>query len=613
MNETRGAFIVIEGTDGSGKSTQFELIRKRLEDTGYDVAVFKFPRYDNASSYFVRRYLNGDYGKADDVGPYSSSLFYALDRFEASGEIRQALEQGKVVLCDRFTGSNMAHQGTKIENPEQRRGFFIWLDNLEFEMLRIPRPDISFILRVSPDIAHRLMAEKQRDIHESDLSHLERAAAVYDDMAQLFPKDFQRIDCVRSGELLDIDTVNLMLWEKIHPLLPSAPIKTTADKAQTVKPTASTEEVPAKEEPQPTKQLVLENTSGLVAQKIERLVPGAEIEVPDIPSVFIPERLVPDAEKEYRSKTDTLLGLYAKLVAGLAKRGISTQEARRHASLALPVAASRKITVEADDPNLEELVLALLNDPLAEAQAAGANLFSQALRAKSKSFKNADEPVKRQVGSGIKALANEYLSENNIGEQPPVQLTAAWPRNELDLVPEMLYEHSNLPLNILRDRVASWPIDRKLSVFEKYMENQAGPVLERVHYSWDIQSSYSVFRELQTHASEALEIQPLTPRYGFAMPELIEEAGLSDTFEKCFDLSLALFSALQSAGHQADAQYATLSGHSQRWKMTQNATQAISLIKLVGTSPEAQKTLEQMRLEIIERHPAIGESIKSTP
>ncbi len=611
MNETRGAFIVIEGTDGSGKSTQFELVRDKLESAGYDVAVFKFPRYDNASSYFVRRYLNGDYGKADDVGPYSSSLFYALDRFEAAGEIRQALNEGKIVLCDRFTGSNMAHQGTKIDNAEQRRGFFIWLDNLEFEMLRIPRPDISFILRVSPDIAHNLMAEKKRDIHESDLSHLERAAAVYDDMAQLFPKDFQRIDCVRSGELLDIDTVNLMLWEKIHPLLPAAPAKKPAAKAQAANPaTATAEEAPTEEKPAATKQLVLENASGLVAQKVERLVPGAKIETPDIPSVFTPERLVPDAEMEYRAKTDTLLGLYAKLVAGLAKRGISAREARQHASLALPVAASCKITIEADDPDLEELVLALLNDPLSEAQAAGASLFSQALKAKSKSFKSTDKPAKRLGGNGIKALADEYLSENHIGEQPPVQLTAAWPRNELDLVPEMLYEHSNLPLNTLRDRVSSWPIDRKLSVFEKYIDgNHNGPVLERAHYSWDIQSSYSVFRELQTEASEALEIQPLTPRYGFGMPDLIDEAGLGDTFEKCFDLSLELFSKLQATGHQAEAQYITLNGHSQRWKMTQNAAQAISQQKKSSDNPETQKILGMMREKIAESHPGIADAI----
>ena len=138
MEKRDGVFIVIEGSDGSGKATQAKLIRDRLEAAGYTVETFDFPRYDQPSSYFVKRYLEGAYGQSYEVGPYTSSLFYALDRFEAAPQIREALQQGKIVISNRFTGSNMAHQGTKIGNAEQRRGFFIWLDNLEFEMLRIP-------------------------------------------------------------------------------------------------------------------------------------------------------------------------------------------------------------------------------------------------------------------------------------------------------------------------------------------------------------------------------------------------------------------------------------------------------------------------------------------
>jgi len=232
MTMRAGTFIVIEGTDGSGKGTQFELLKERLIKEGYNVATFDFPRYDEPSSYFVKRYLNGDYGQADDVGPYTSSLFYALDRFEAATDIRAALDAGKIVICNRFTGSSMAHQGTKFTHAEERRGYFIWLDNLEFEMLRIPRPDISFVLRVPAAIAQSLVdqkgersyTDKKRDIHEADLSHLERAVTVYDDMTQLFPKDFQRIDCVRSDKLLDIEAVQSLLWEKVAPLLPPPPV-----------------------------------------------------------------------------------------------------------------------------------------------------------------------------------------------------------------------------------------------------------------------------------------------------------------------------------------------------------------------------------------------------
>ena len=186
MKDNTGTFIVIEGTDGSGKGTQFRLLADRLTEAGYEVATFDFPQYDKSSSYFVREYLNGKYGTADEVGPYTGSLFYALDRFEAANDIRKALSEGKIVLANRFVGSNMAHQGTKFQHAEERRGYFIWLDNLEFEMLRVPRPDISFVLRVPAEIAQELVdqketrnyTDKKRDIHEVDLSHMQRALQV---------------------------------------------------------------------------------------------------------------------------------------------------------------------------------------------------------------------------------------------------------------------------------------------------------------------------------------------------------------------------------------------------------------------------------------------------
>lgn len=606
--ERRGTFIVIEGSDGSGKATQLKLIRDRLEAAGHQVETFDFPRYDEPSSYFVKRYLNGEYGSADEVGPYTSSLFYALDRFEAGPKIRAALADGKVVISNRFTGSNMAHQGTKIGNAEQRRGFFIWLDNLEFEMLRIPRPDISFILRVPAEVSQKLMeGREEHDIHEADLAHLQRTVAVYDDMAQLFPKDFQRIDCVRSGQLADIETINSMLWEKISPLLPPPTTNKPSAKAQNSQAApAVTDKSKASETPT-SQYLTLENASGLLIQKIERLTGDVVVNHPDIPSIYVPPKLVPDAEKDYASKASTLLGLYAKLVAGLAKHGINAQEARQAAANALPIAATATVRINAGNLNLEELIINLINDDLPEAQTAGANLFAQAIKLNLEQFKNAGKPAKRTAPAAVKALAEEFLAENHIGDQPPVQLSAVWPRNEIDLVADMLYEHSSLPLSTIQDRIASWPLNRRLAVFEAYIgDANPGSALQKAHYSWDILSPYSVFRELQKYPAEALEIQSLTPRYGYDIPELIEEAGLADTFEKCFDLSLELYSILQQAGHHQAAQYAVLRGHNQRFKMTQNAAQILKMQKRPDTNPDTAKLLAQIQDKLAEAHPIIA-------
>src|SRR5665213_680258 len=153
MNK-RGILIVLEGSDGSGKTTQFNLLSERLKATGYDVSVFDFPRYDKDSSYFIKQYLNGNYGPASTISPYTASLFYALDRYEAAKDIRQQLAQGKIVICNRYVGSNMAHQGAKFGDPAEQRGFFVWEDNLEFQMLNIPRPDISLFLRVPAEVSY---------------------------------------------------------------------------------------------------------------------------------------------------------------------------------------------------------------------------------------------------------------------------------------------------------------------------------------------------------------------------------------------------------------------------------------------------------------------------
>src|SRR3990167_2182385 len=117
----KGIFLAIEGTDGSGKGTQTKLLAERLKNEGFEVAEFDFPRYSEPSSHFIQEYLNGVYGTSEEVGPYTGSLFFALDRYEAAPQIRKALSEGKVVLANRFTGSNMAHQGTKFVHAEERR------------------------------------------------------------------------------------------------------------------------------------------------------------------------------------------------------------------------------------------------------------------------------------------------------------------------------------------------------------------------------------------------------------------------------------------------------------------------------------------------------------
>lgn len=223
-----GVFIVLEGSDGSGKGTQFRLLAERLKAVGHEVAVFDFPRYDEPSSHFVRRYLNGEYGPASEVSPYTASIFYALDRYEASPHIKKAIGSGKVVLANRYVGSNMAHQGTKFSKLAEQRGFFMWADSLEYQLLGIPRPNINLFLKVPAEISFELIAkktlrgytDKKRDEHEADLEHIKKAVSTYDLLCKLLPRDFKEIDCTRDGQLLTIVEINDKIWESLKPLLP---------------------------------------------------------------------------------------------------------------------------------------------------------------------------------------------------------------------------------------------------------------------------------------------------------------------------------------------------------------------------------------------------------
>ena len=222
----RGIFIVIEGSDGSGKSTQFSLLKEFFEKQGKQVKTYKFPRYEKPSAHFVTSYLNGLYGNANSLGAHTPSLFYALDRFEAGRDIRKDLEEGSIVLCDRYVGSNMAHQGQKIDDAKERRSYFDWVHNLEFEMLGIPKPDANIVLIMPAEIASQLMEKRekrdytsmQKDIHEADINHLKRAVATYEELCRLFPDTFTAVRGTSEGTLKQIEDVHLEITQLLRPL-----------------------------------------------------------------------------------------------------------------------------------------------------------------------------------------------------------------------------------------------------------------------------------------------------------------------------------------------------------------------------------------------------------
>ncbi len=219
---TRGKFIVIDGSDGTGKTTQIKLLVKKLTKSGLKVRVEDFPQYGKKSAGPVEDYLNGSYGSATALGAYIPSIFYAVDRFAAAERIRKHLNAGFVVLSNRYVTSNMAHQGSKIKNASARSKYFKWLTDLEYSFFKIPKPDIEIILHLPAKISSKLIKQrgpkfflgyKKLDIHEADLQHLAVAEKVYLEIARKFK--FPVISGFVNNKLLSPKEIN----DKIYAII----------------------------------------------------------------------------------------------------------------------------------------------------------------------------------------------------------------------------------------------------------------------------------------------------------------------------------------------------------------------------------------------------------
>lgn len=202
-----GKLIVFEGTDGSGKSTQFARMCQRLEEEGVPFHRIVFPQYDQPSSALVRMYLGGEFGGSPgDVNPYASSSFYAVDRFASYrkvwGEYYQA---GGLVLADRYTTSNAVHQSSKLAPPE-REAFFRWLADFEYGALGLPRPDLVLWLDMPTQLAVNNLRRRERvthtigDIHEVDAAYLSACRDAAAQAADFF--GWRRVACTDGGGAL---------------------------------------------------------------------------------------------------------------------------------------------------------------------------------------------------------------------------------------------------------------------------------------------------------------------------------------------------------------------------------------------------------------------------
>jgi len=215
-----GKLIVFEGIDGSGKSTQFDMMCQRLTDEIFRFKRLVFPRYSEPSSALIKMYLGGDFGEnPDSVNAYAASSFYAVDRYASFiQDWRDYHESGGLILTDRYTTSNALHQGAKVP-PEQRKHFFKWLYEYEFNLLGLPYPDLVVFMDIDADFALTRLERRQTetgtdaDIHEKDKTYLKNCAESGKQAAEQF--GWHRINCVENGVERDPSEIHNEIYNKI--------------------------------------------------------------------------------------------------------------------------------------------------------------------------------------------------------------------------------------------------------------------------------------------------------------------------------------------------------------------------------------------------------------
>jgi dTMP kinase len=207
--------IAIEGIDGSGKGTQTTLLSERLSAMGHVAKLFRYPQYEE--SFFGRevgQYLNGDFGPLEAVHPKFSALLYALDRFQSLQAIRDCLSREEIVICDRYTPSNVAHQSARVSD-NQKEQMADWIETVEYNILSLPKPDLIIFLDIDVEKSQELVGQKSKrsytqrshDLHEESKGHLSDALTNFRRMAQ--SKGWRIVNCAKAnGNIRSISEIS---------------------------------------------------------------------------------------------------------------------------------------------------------------------------------------------------------------------------------------------------------------------------------------------------------------------------------------------------------------------------------------------------------------------
>jgi len=226
----KGKLIVIDGTDGSGKKTQIGLLRKRLVKEGYKVKLLDFPEYyKNFFGKFLGHCLTEQYYNWVNIHPKIASIAYAADRFESSEKIKKWLNEGYILLSNRYVSANQIHQGGKIKNAKKREDFLKWLATMEYKVFKIPKPNITIYLSLPIETVLRLIRNRdykgtraylrgKKDVHEKDKNFLKNSVASALWLAER-ERSWAKINCMEDKRLRTFADIHEEIYGKIKKIL----------------------------------------------------------------------------------------------------------------------------------------------------------------------------------------------------------------------------------------------------------------------------------------------------------------------------------------------------------------------------------------------------------
>lgn len=712
-----GLYVVIEGTEGVGKTLQVNLLADRLQSEGYLVRKFREP--DSHSDVTARAIRTITQDPFYPMNTRTEVLLYNAARSQSLENIRNSRAQGIVCLCDRNYLTTLAIQYYgRGDVPD-----YDTINNIISFAVGDMEPDITIVLD-APVIELKKRAHKRERgerFDNLDLAFLERVRTGY--LLEAKQRNYPVVTAIDEPQKVNDDIWNILHGAQSHDYTvtanitpPTPPI--TADLSDAGRQTATSNPVGADETGQSYLENIITNTSGNVYAFTNSLSPegvasvlthqGRDIrttllnnrDISEHPLVygdnsarqliahhfvienasnlllkklewgrlatyiehpnnklhydkkdkygkyryFVPDVLPNKTKLEYIEALDIIFDKYSEMLNKLTdylqknsavpkneqnnewQIGIHTK-ASNVLRGALPVATKTSLGIYASNQAIENLICHLLWDNLPEARVSGKSLLDEAKKIIPNILENTKNPYH------INEIVKYNLSRNNSVRQiadnmqtgytsdtVPVKLVGISLRNELDIIPDILYEYSNLSLAELRNIVDKWSYKEKLEVFYAYVGNRQnrhhkpGRALEKIEYSWDIICDYNSFCDLQRHRIvNDLTWQQLSPRFGYDIPPLIEQAGIAEQYLDCFDISVELYNNLQQQGFELEAQYATLLGHKMRWKVTYNAREAFHIHEL-RTSQLGEygyrKLVQAMHEELVKVHPLIAEAMK---